>query len=226
MHLDLRVRLAILCPKSLKHTHRLVKFAHFACIKIIDLPETNLHLGRIGSLRHLAHKLTELVSVDLLLVLRDHVRLLLLLLLEARARILTGLVVRIRRLRRFVVNVYSSCPAASARRLFAVSRLWRLHLLLVVHPVHIRASTVVLLRGSHLLTPTPSVLLLLLSQLLLRVMHTSTGARLVALRFEIILHLMAIVLVHHCLRVLNLLSLVELMVIVVRLARVVLHLVT
>ena len=227
MHLDLRVGLATLCPNHSK-TH-IVKLnsAHFACVKI-NLFAWNLHLGGVGTLRHLAHKLTELVSADLLLVLRDDVGLLLLLLLlEARARILTGLVVRIRRLRRFVVNVDASCPTPPARRLFAVSRLRRLHLLLVVHPIHIRASPVVLLGGCHLLTPTASVLLLLLlSQLLLRVMHTCTGARLVTLRFEISLHLMTIVLVHHCLRVLNLLSLIELMVVVVRLARVALYLIS
>ena len=146
-------------------------------------------------------------------------------LLQARARVLTRLFVRIRRLRRLVVNVDAGCSASPARRLFTVTRLRWLHLLLVIHTMRVglRASAMVLLllRGAH-------VDILLVCQLLFRTVQAATGraccilllllAELLRRLFEIVLCLMQVLLVIivlllmvHVLSRLVLLRLVELL---------------
>ena len=156
----------------------------------------------IGSLRHLAYELTELVSVDLLLLLLRLWGVVLgLRLLQARARVLTRLFVRIRRLRRLVVNVDAGCSASPACRLLTVTRLRRLHLLLVIHAMRVGlrapAMVLLLLRGAH-------VDVLLVGQLLLRTVQAATGcaccilllllAELLGGLFEIVLSLMQVLL--------------------------------
>ena len=130
----------------------------------------DLHLGLIGSLRNLTNELTELVITDLLL-LRLWSKILSLRLLQACAWVLARLFVRIRRLRWLIVNVDASGPATPACRLFTVTRLRWLNLFLVVYTMRIsfRApAMVLLLLSTH-------ICILLVRQLLLRAMQTTTG---------------------------------------------------
>lgn len=183
-------------------SHRVSKQDHANCNVIIEC--FYLHLRLIGPLRHLAHELTELVSIDLLLLLLLLLRLrcvvLSLWLLQACARVLTRLFVRIRRLRRLIVNVFAGCSASPARRLLTVTRLRRLHLLLVIHAMRVglrtSAMVLLLLRGAH-------VDVLLVRQLLLGAMQTASCtccillllAELLGGLFEIVLSLVQVLLV-------------------------------
>ena len=151
----------------------------------------------------------------------------------SNARVLTRLVIRIRRLRWLVMNVNTSGSSSTpaTRRLFTVTRLWWLHFfLVVVHPILVDFWAATVVDVLHLndvdVAVTAWVLLLLSGQLLLWIMQTPRSwvllfCTVVHLRwlFEIILHyvklmlLVIIMLMMHSLSNLDLLCLVKLHVI-------------
>ena len=126
--------LAALLVGALRSEQVLVAEVHATVVyldQVVVLLGLLCHLRRSFALRNLAHELTKLVSVYLLMALIGVLLLLLLhLLLLALARVLAALLPRVRRFGRLVVASHTTSTFAST--LLTGSRLVRLHLLLVI----------------------------------------------------------------------------------------------